>query len=119
MKEEDYIPRKTAPENPFKVPEGYFEQFTESLMNRLPKQQPRNTSLFKRLRPVWYAAATVCGIVLSTGYLFLRHADSTDIPPYDEPAISIVDESDELTDELLDYAMTDNMEIAYYLTTAD
>ena len=34
MKEEDFIRKKYGSGNPFKVPEGYFEQFTSELMSK-------------------------------------------------------------------------------------
>ncbi len=116
MKEEDIIRRKTGSENPFKVPEGYFEHFTDSLMDRLPGNPPQKTLLKRLPPPVWYAAATVCGIALC-GSLLLRFHSRPDT--YPEPNPFSYNYSEDSLDELLDYAMTDNMEIAYYLTTAD
>ena len=39
MKEEDNILKKVGTENAFRVPEGYFENFTSELMNRLPEKE--------------------------------------------------------------------------------
>ena len=39
MKEEDFIRKKYGSGNPFKVPEGYFEQFTSELMSKLPEKE--------------------------------------------------------------------------------
>lgn len=39
MKEEDNILKKVGTENAFRVPEGYFENFTSELMNRLPERR--------------------------------------------------------------------------------
>ena len=36
MKEEDKLLRKVGTTNPFTVPEGYFENLTSEVMNRLP-----------------------------------------------------------------------------------
>ena len=38
MKEEDKLLKKIGTENPFRVPEGYFEGFTSDLMSRLPEK---------------------------------------------------------------------------------
>ena len=35
--EEKYIREKAGRENPFRVPEGYFEQLTERVMSQLPE----------------------------------------------------------------------------------
>lgn len=39
MKEEDNLLKKVGTENPFRVPEGYFEGFTSDLMSRLPEKE--------------------------------------------------------------------------------
>lgn len=49
----------------YKVPEGYFENLTEQIMNQLPqKGTPKKTvSFIQRLRPWIYAAAIFIGII--------------------------------------------------------
>lgn len=39
MKEEDKILKKIGTENPFRVPNGYFENLTSEVMNRLPEKR--------------------------------------------------------------------------------
>ena len=39
MKEEDYMLKKIGTENAFHVPEGYFENLTSEIMNRLPEKE--------------------------------------------------------------------------------
>ena len=111
MKEETRIHELEGQQNPFRVPEGYFENFNERLLARLPQQQSRRVV---RLMPrVWrYAAAIV--VVMGVGSaLYLNHKTT--------PSIAINDEvtQEEYYNEVLDYAMVDNMEIAAYLTEAD
>ena len=53
--------------NPFQVPEGYFEDFAENMMSRLPKrvsETPRTISLWARVQPWVYMAAMFTGIAL-------------------------------------------------------
>jgi hypothetical protein len=53
--------------NPFKVPEGYFERFSEGLMSQLPEhtvEEPKVFSLWERIRPWTYMAAMFVGIML-------------------------------------------------------
>ncbi len=40
MGKEDNILRKAGTSNPFRVPDHYFENFTQELMNKLPKKAP-------------------------------------------------------------------------------
>ena len=53
--------------NPFKVPEGYFERFSDDLMSKLPErtvEEPKVISLWGKLKPWTYVAATLVGIML-------------------------------------------------------
>ena len=38
-KEETDLLKRCGTENPFTVPEGYFERFTEQLMEKLPERE--------------------------------------------------------------------------------
>lgn len=56
-------------QNPFKVPEGYFEELTERIMAQLPEQEPiekepETVSLWERVRPILYLAAMFVGLGL-------------------------------------------------------
>jgi len=53
--------------NPFQVPEGYFEGFTDDFMRRLPEKtapEAKVISLYDRLKPWLYVAATLAGIIV-------------------------------------------------------
>ena len=52
---------------PFRVPEGYFEGFTEDFMSRLPKKtapEAKVITLYDRVKPWLYLAATFAGIII-------------------------------------------------------
>ena len=52
---------------PFRVPEGYFEGFTDHFMRGLPKKAAREAkviSLYDRVKPWLYLAATFAGIIV-------------------------------------------------------
>ena len=58
MKEEDFIRKKYGSGNPFKVPEGYFEQFTSELMSKLPEKEMKPVLSMPsrrrtRMRTIW------------------------------------------------------------------
>ena len=67
MKEEDKLLRKVGTTNPFTVPEGYFENLTSEVMNRLPEKEKtefsvKKVTLWDRVKP-WApgaAAGRVC-----------------------------------------------------------
>ena len=59
MKEEDILLKKLGKEDSFKVPDGYFENLTSEVMNKLPekekvvfKEEPVST--WTRLKPLLY-----------------------------------------------------------------
>ena len=69
MKEEDNILKKVGTENAFRVPEGYFENFTSELMNRLPEKEKlafeqKEPTLWERVKPWAYMAAMFVGAAL-------------------------------------------------------
>ncbi|MCM1109483.1 MAG: hypothetical protein NC388_10640 [Clostridium sp.] len=117
MREENNIRNKMGKSNPFRVPEGYFEQLTDSVLNRLPEQATRPKTRFKTLRLIGSIAAAACGIFLCTTYSTGLFTDQSDKEAF--YSLASDNDDDELLDELLDYSLTDNMEIAYYLTTAE
>ncbi|MDR2916804.1 MAG: hypothetical protein LBV74_18580 [Tannerella sp.] len=54
---------------PFRVPEGYFERFSEDFMSRLPEKtmsesKPKDISLYDRVKPWLYMAAAFVGIIV-------------------------------------------------------
>ena len=66
MKEEDILLKKIGKEHSFKVPEGYFENLTSEVMDKLPekekvafKEEPVST--WTRLKPLVYMAAMFVG----------------------------------------------------------
>ncbi|MDR2085590.1 MAG: hypothetical protein LBP72_00265 [Dysgonamonadaceae bacterium] len=53
--------------NPFKVPEGYFENLTTHILSQLPEKNEkeiRTPSLWERMQPWVYMAAMFTGIML-------------------------------------------------------
>ncbi len=58
---------KIGKTNSFKVPEGYFEHFSEDLMSQLPErtvEEPQTLTLWDKLKPWAYMAAMFVGIML-------------------------------------------------------
>ena len=69
MEKESKLLRKVGTQNPFKTPEGYFEGFTQELMNKLPEKEAvlteQEITLWQRVKPWIYMTAMFCGIMLS------------------------------------------------------
>ena len=53
----------------FRVPDGYFESFTDKVMQQLPRQETRVIPLYRR-RPVWLSAAAAFIVLLGLGIFF-------------------------------------------------
>ena len=120
MGKEDNILRKAGTSNPFRVPDHYFEDFTQELMSKLPEKESMplmsEPTLWQRVKPWIYMTAMFCGIMLCVR-VFVGE------PQKDEfPAISQI-EAENLTDEdweiMIDYIMMDDYSLYQYLTNAD
>ncbi|MBO5079379.1 MAG: hypothetical protein J6B82_00675 [Bacteroidaceae bacterium] len=120
MGKEDNILRKAGTSNPFRVPDHYFENFTQELMNKLPEKEPMplmsEPTLWERVKPWLYMTAMFCGIMLSVKVF-------VGVPQKDEfPAISQT-EVERLPDEdweiMINCIMMDDYTLYQYLTDAN
>lgn len=102
MNEEKYIEERMAKQNPFKVPEGYFDSFAEHVMELLPEEKPKAKRLV--IRAWMYAAACLLVILFSATVYFSNQNNDTQ----EAPAVAV---SDQYIDEAVDYAMIDNDDI--------
>jgi len=68
MDKEKNILESLKGRNPFRVPDGYFEGFTDLMMSRLPDkpaiEQGKKISLFGNMRPLLYLAAAFVGVII-------------------------------------------------------
>lgn len=55
-------------ENPFRVPDGYFEGLTARMMEQIPDDEPQfednKVTMWDRVRPIFYLAAMFAGLGL-------------------------------------------------------
>lgn len=119
--------------NPFQVPEGYFNNFPQRMMQRIhdQRQEEQNKTtchsqqnlrhskitLNSRLIRRFGAAAAIVGIFFLTWTTISEHRQS-DTPAPNTPLFA-TEQDLEATDELLDYTMLRNSDIEYYLTVAE
>ena len=94
MEEEKYISDKLGRRNPFTVPEGYFEQLTTKVMG-----------------PVWWAAAAVCALFVSTAAWLVIPGESQQNQGHVAEVIQQSQPDDAFFDEAADYMMLDNQDI--------
>lgn len=123
INEERYIRNKFGNANHFSVPEGYFDNFTSQLMDKLPEREddgiPMRHSRLKILRPLLYAAACLCVAVFGATIYFSQAESASDGQSETSAVLSqgvynVYNDIDE--DYVVDYAMMDNVEIYAYLS---
>ncbi|MFA6751956.1 MAG: hypothetical protein WCR81_07195 [Fermentimonas sp.] len=121
--------------NPFKVPENYFTQFNEDIINRLPEKEfyaPKQVPLWDKVKPWIYLAAMFVGMYFTINFILKRSENSVTIPqtivseqlstvkPGNENYWSTVNMSEEefykfLEEQLVDEVYFDYMYNQYYL----
>lgn len=120
MKEEDNILKKIGTENAFRVPEGYFENLTSEVMNRLPeKEKPafekREVTMWERVKPWVYMTAMFAGAAL-----IIRVASSDPTPATtDRMAADEADTEMEYINMAVDNSMLDDYSLYVYLADSD
>ena len=119
MGKEDNILRKVGTKNPFQVPDQYFEDFTQELMNKLPEKESLYLSseptLWQRVKPWVYMTAMFCGIMLSVR-IFVGTPKQEEIFPITQAEAELI--ADEDWESLMRRAFTDDYETYQFLTEA-
>lgn len=100
--EELYIKERIGDKNPFRVPEGYFDNLAAEVMQNLPQQTM--PSRMARLRPWLYAAACMVVAIFTTAVFF----SANDVSSH-QPIAAMT--TDTYVEDAADYVMADNMEI--------
>lgn len=125
MMEEKYLIEKVGKENPFRVPEGYFDTLTSQIMAKVEAEgvEPRDIKTGKEkraktvwLRPVLYAAASVCALFVSV-VAYQSHSDQGVAAPAQNVVANNQVMMDNYFDEAADYVMLDNQDIYAYLSS--
>ena len=107
--EEKYILDRFGKNNPFTVPDGYFDQLASDVMAQIPKR--RTVSRVVALRPWLYAAACMVAVVVMTLTFHFRQDNVSEMTA---SAAESVDNT--YIDEAADYMMLDNHDIYAYLS---
>ena len=120
MNAEDELRKKIGKENPFKVPEGYFADFTSKMMDKLPEkmQVPENArvSTWTKLKPLLYMAAMFVGAALIIRVASSRYESSSkNMASTDEDSVVI---SDEMIDYAVEGTRMDDYSLYVYLCNA-
>lgn len=120
MKEDKDLLKKYGKKNPFTVPEGYFQNFNERLMEQLPEKEVISKPKIRtwdRIKPWVYMAAMFVGLMFTVrafvGEQRLQNAGTeTGTENYTEIP-------DEYIDPIVNQTMMDDYELYQYLTDAE
>lgn len=119
MKEEDELLKKYGTKNPFTVPDGYFENFSKGLLDKLPEKEQipyqAEITTWQRFKPWVYMAAMFCGLMFTVRVV-------VGPPKQDTPLFTAAETeqfSDEYIETILDHSMMDDYTLYQYLTEAD
>ena len=119
MNPEEKISQKIGKKNPFTVPENYFENFTQELMDKLPAKeavlQTEAPTLWQRVKPWLYMAAMFCGIMLSVR-IFVGNPQQEEFPISQAEAEMLPEEEWE---NFMRRSFNDDYETYQFLTEAD
>ena len=116
MKEEDKLQKMIGTENPFRVPEGYFENLTSEVMNRLPEKEKslgairKESTMWERVRPWLYMTAMFIGAAL-----IIRVASTDRTPAADRVAAEESETEIEYINMAVDNSMLDDYSLYVYL----
>ena len=82
MKKDSFKLDELMSRQPFRVPDGYFENFTDDFMNRLPDKPVRESnkvSFYVRMKPLLYLAAMFVGAIILSNIFTFNRKNSTDV----------------------------------------
>ena len=121
MKEEDNILKRVGKENPFRVPDGYFEHLTSKVMDSLPEKEvtvllQREPTRWERIKPWLYMAAMFAGAAL---ILRIATSGEKEMPGGTPLAADDSETEEQYISTVLDNSMLDDYSLYVYLTDAD
>ncbi len=127
MKEDNKILHNVGTDNPFKVPEGYFENLTQRIMDNLPEQKEqekktKNRTVFMNAAKWISGIVAACALLLCVKTFMPTATDGTDAAQATaktETAEQDYVSEEEYEIEVMRYAMIDREDIYSYLEGAE
>ncbi len=120
MEKEDHILKKAGTKNPFTVPNGYFEKFTQDLMTHLPEKDTSmlysEPTLWERVKPWIYMTAMFCGIMLSVR-IFVGEPKKVEFPTITQADAESITEAE--WEIIVSQSMISDYDLYEYLTETD
>lgn len=121
----------------FKIPDNYFDDFSEKVMQRLPKEEPKVISFYARNKRWIYSAAAVLVLALSVPIVYQmqnKEAEmtSSEVENYlvnnttlsDDDIVNLLEQEDidklktetPIAQDALEDILSNNSEIEQYIT---
>ncbi len=121
IKEEGNISRKFGKENPFTVPEGYFDSLTDRIMDVLPREESRLAVTCRKKHRIgmhwigWCSIAAAC--VACVVFFNVRNRDTEQIATVpDFYAEEYGEYDEEYQQDMMQYAMLGHEDVYCYLS---
>jgi hypothetical protein len=112
MKNERNILDQIGNQNPFRVPDNYFENFAAAMEQKISeKKETKIIPLYRKLKPLYYIAAAVVLAFFAGDYLTMKtsnealYAEQTEIEQQSDVLLAFVDEQ-----TLVNYYLADEEE---------
>lgn len=121
--EEKLILEKFGKETPFKVPDGFFDDFTKDLMAKLPERQEdaskkkRSAAIIRRMSVIITSAAVFIGVcILAVSYLLQKPEQPVVAKQAKDNHVENINNTYNSIDEAAEYTMLDNEDIYAYVS---
>lgn len=112
--EEKDLERRFGKQQPFRVPDGYFDNLAANIMDKIPEELPAMTprvALWRRLRPAVAVAASVCAVMFSVLLFMDKPKEARPTLAHTTTAKCAATDSYTTLDVAADYTMLDNDDI--------
>jgi hypothetical protein len=127
MNKEDKIKEMFGQENPFRVPDKYFDNFADNMLGMLPdhpqaqpaaRQPLRLRALFAKAKPYIYLAACFGGLYFGINVLKHQH-EISDMAKNDNKVATTYVSEEEYINKVCEYAGIEKEQIYSYATGQD
>ena len=120
MRTEENLKEMFGRENPFKVPENYFETLVDN--SQLPEESSARVvkmSVWKKYRVHLLAAACVLSVLFSAGIYVSVKENTKEAQVFDKTRVEVAEttiEAEDAFDEMADYVMIDKEDMYAYIS---
>jgi hypothetical protein len=121
----------------FQIPEGYFDAFSEKIMQRIPKEEPKIISFYSRNKKWIYSAAAILVLALSLPIVYQlqnkeQELSSSEIENYltqnksvsDDDLVNLLEQEDidklkvntSIAKDAIEDELSKNIDVEQYIT---